>query len=104
TLVRVHVQNTLSDVGVRADDLGLPVRSAMRRVADDGGVVVVLRGPETDGGPVQRFGDEHHVDDSGDDAAVLRTYGVGAQILTDLGVQRMRVLSAPKKMHGISGF
>ena len=36
--------------------------------------------------------------------AVLRTYGVGAQILTDLGVHRMRVLSAPKQMYAISGF
>jgi 3,4-dihydroxy 2-butanone 4-phosphate synthase/GTP cyclohydrolase II len=39
-----------------------------------------------------------------DGAAVLRTYGVGAQILRDLGVHRMRVLSAPKQMHAISGF
>ena len=36
--------------------------------------------------------------------AVLRTYGIGAQILRDLGIQRMRVLSAPKQMYGISGF
>ena len=36
--------------------------------------------------------------------AVLRTFGVGAQILKDLGVRRMRVLSAPKQMHGISAF
>jgi len=35
---------------------------------------------------------------------VLRTYGVGAQILKDLGVRRMRVLSAPKQMHGLSAF
>jgi 3,4-dihydroxy 2-butanone 4-phosphate synthase/GTP cyclohydrolase II len=35
---------------------------------------------------------------------VLRTYGVGAQILKDLGVKRMRVLSAPKQLHGISAF
>ncbi|MEO0580520.1 MAG: bifunctional 3,4-dihydroxy-2-butanone-4-phosphate synthase/GTP cyclohydrolase II, partial [Pseudomonadota bacterium] len=34
----------------------------------------------------------------------LRTYGIGAQILRDLGVSRMRVLSAPKQMHAISGF
>ncbi|MEX0900626.1 MAG: 3,4-dihydroxy-2-butanone-4-phosphate synthase [Gammaproteobacteria bacterium] len=103
-LVRVHVQNTLSDVGVRADELGLPVRSAMERVAADGGVVVVLRGQETDGALVQRFGDEHPIEDGRDEAAVLRTYGVGAQILADIGVQKMRVLSAPKRMHGISGF
>ncbi len=35
---------------------------------------------------------------------VLRTYGIVAQILRDLGVTRMRVLSAPKQMHGISAF
>jgi 3,4-dihydroxy 2-butanone 4-phosphate synthase/GTP cyclohydrolase II len=34
----------------------------------------------------------------------LRTYGVGAQIIADLGVRRMRVLSAPKIVHGIAGF
>jgi 3,4-dihydroxy 2-butanone 4-phosphate synthase/GTP cyclohydrolase II len=38
------------------------------------------------------------------EGAVLRTFGVGAQILKDLGVRRMRVLSAPKQMHGISAF
>ena len=36
--------------------------------------------------------------------AELRTYGVGAQIIADLGVRRMRVLSAPKIVHGIAGF
>ena len=35
---------------------------------------------------------------------MLRTYGIGAQILSDIGVRRMRVLSAPKRMQGISGF
>ena len=34
----------------------------------------------------------------------LRQYGVGAQIIRDLGVTRMRVLSAPLHMHAISGF
>jgi 3,4-dihydroxy 2-butanone 4-phosphate synthase/GTP cyclohydrolase II len=38
------------------------------------------------------------------EGAVLRTFGMGAQILKDLGVRRMRVLSAPKQMHGISAF
>ena len=45
-------------------------------------------------------GDGHGVEDG----QVLRTYGIGAQILSDLGVRKMRVLSAPKRMHAISGF
>ncbi|NCX78774.1 MAG: bifunctional 3,4-dihydroxy-2-butanone-4-phosphate synthase/GTP cyclohydrolase II, partial [Actinobacteria bacterium] len=39
-----------------------------------------------------------------DGAPVLRTYGIGAQILKDLGLRRMRVLSAPKQLHGLSAF
>ena len=35
---------------------------------------------------------------------VLRTYGVGAQILKDLGVRRMKVLSAPRQLQGIPAF
>ena len=37
-------------------------------------------------------------------ARVLRTYGIGAQILRDLGLSRMRVLSAPLQMQGLSAF
>ena len=33
-----------------------------------------------------------------------QTYGIGAQILRDLGIKKMRVLSAPKQMYAISGF
>ncbi len=36
--------------------------------------------------------------------SVFRTYGVGAQILRDLGLSNIRVLSAPTHMHAISGF
>ena len=39
-----------------------------------------------------------------DRTAELKTFGTGAQILRALNVQRMRVLSAPKHMHAISGF
>ena len=37
-------------------------------------------------------------------ARVLRSYGIGAQILRDLGLSRMRVLSAPLQMQGLSAF
>ncbi len=108
-LVRVHLQSTLNDVvGVRWDDLGWPLRNALRRVAKDGGVVVILRQPEDPASLVERLRGHLNQDDQNEEAtpdgAVLRTYGVGAQILLDLGVRRMRVLSQPKKMHGLSGF
>jgi 3,4-dihydroxy 2-butanone 4-phosphate synthase/GTP cyclohydrolase II len=72
------------------------------------GAIVLLRDQETSRDfmeSVEGLGeerDELEVRRSGD--AVLRTYGVGAQILRDLGLSKIRVLSAPKQMHAISGF
>ena len=37
-------------------------------------------------------------------AQELRTYGIGAQIIHDIGIRKMRVLSAPLKLTGLSGF
>jgi len=107
TLVRVHLPNTLSDlVGVNWDDLGWPLRHAMRRIAQDGGVVVILRHPEDPALMLERLHSHNGgvAEDNAPAAAVLRTYGIGAQILLDLGVRRMRVLSQPKRMQGLSGF
>ncbi len=112
-LVRVHVADPLRDLlGIRADPLAWTLRAAMQRIACAGsGVIVILREREA----------PHHLLDAvrslgappdGDgtaraarrDGEVLKTFGIGAQILKDLGVKRMRVLSAPKQMHGISAF
>lgn len=109
-LVRVHLQDTLGDIlGVQSPVLGWPLDSAIERIAkEDAGVVVVLREQESSRELMEtvealsRSRDDLRERRSGE--AVLKTYGVGAQILKDLGVQRMRVLSAPKQMHGISGF
>ncbi len=107
TLVRVHLQNTLGDVvGAQWDQLGWPLRHAMHRIATEGGVLVILRQPEDPGELLKRLQDAGGLQPAEEAAGAkeLRTYGVGAQILLDLGVTRMRVLSQPKKMHGISGF
>lgn len=107
TLVRVHLQNTLSDVvGVHWDELGWPLRNAMKRIAREGGVLVILRQTEDPALLVERLRGHaaSAVEEAAPTASVLRTYGIGAQILLDLGVKRMRVLSQPKKMHGLSGF
>jgi 3,4-dihydroxy 2-butanone 4-phosphate synthase/GTP cyclohydrolase II len=108
TLVRVHIRNTLQDVlGVQHEDFAWPLRLALKRVAEEGsGVVVLLRKPEAPRELVQQIislnkeqPEEHH-----DSRPMLRTYGIGAQILFDLGVRKMRVLSSHYRMQAISGF
>ena len=112
-LVRVHLRNTLADtLGVRHPDFGWPLRRALQRIAEeDHGVLVVLRKPESPREVAQQIQElsmhahaEGPVTTGDDHEEVLRTYGIGAQILSDLGVRKMRVLSAPKRMQGISGF
>ena len=109
-LVRVHLKDTLRDViGVQDDLLGWPLRAAMQRIAKEGrGIVVILRPEETPRDLMDAVAAIKHADGAkgghAPGAKVLRTYGIGAQILRDLGVSRMRVLSAPKQMHGLSGF
>jgi len=113
TLVRVHLRNTLADVlGVQHPSFGWPIRDAMQRIAQEGaGVVVLLRKPESPKDLVKQIvalehapADDGHAAEGHDEQQVLRTYGIGAQILSDLGVRKMRVLSAPKRMQAISGF
>ncbi len=109
-LVRVHLQDTLGDIlGIQSPALGWPMDSVIERISrEDVGVIVMLRDQQTSRELMDAVGSLSEVKDdlesrrSGD--KVLRTYGVGAQILRDLGVQRMRVLSAPKQMYAISGF
>ena len=109
-LVRVHLQETLRDViGIKSDTLGWRLRDALARIAQEGvGVVVLLRPDESPRelmDAVQDLKAGARKSDGGlPGANVLRTYGIGAQILRDLQVHRMRVLSAPKQMHGLSGF
>ena len=110
TMVRVHLQNTLCDLFDNQRDCGWPLRDAMRRIAEEGeGVVVVLRQQE-DADTLLRHIKDYEMQDKGipvpekEKSDDLRTYGIGAQILIDLGVKKMKVLSAPKKMHALSGF
>ena len=109
-LVRVHVQNLLSDLlALRVPDSGWPLRDALQRVArESAGVLVFLSRSEESAALIRRmrgyqFGSTEAPRPT-DQSAELRTYGIGAQILLDIGVRRMRVLGAPKRLTGLSGF
>jgi len=116
TLVRVHCQDTLSDVvGIIDPKLGWPLDDTMRRIAEAGaGVVVILRQAESarefvravrelgvEPSPAVDLGALRPESEGSMD---LRTFGTGAQVLRALGVRQMRVLGAPRLMHGLSGF
>lgn len=117
-LVRVHVVDTLRDlIGVRSGDRAWTLRAALQRISQAGsGVAVILRSLESPRGLIEALqvlgqspltpplASRRGLGGAAGEGEVLRTYGIGAQILKDLGVRRMRVLSAPKHMHGISAF
>jgi 3,4-dihydroxy 2-butanone 4-phosphate synthase/GTP cyclohydrolase II len=109
TLVRVHMQNSLCDLfATQGCDCGLPLEKAMAQVARAGkGVIVVLRNHDSAKEIVQRISEfeQQSVPERPSEAGkVLRTYGAGAQILADLGVRKLRIISAPKSLQGLSGF
>lgn len=111
TLVRVHMPHYLHDVlGMQRKDSGWPLEDVMRRIESAGeGVIVLLTQKQEQENIIQRI-NNYQMEDAGetlpahDASDDLRTYGIGAQILLSLGVRKMRVMSAPKKIHALSGF
>ena len=112
-LARVHVRNTLSDVlHLQREDLGLTATAALRRVAQEGrGVVVMLAGDDRADALLRKIEPSGAAQDDrsvsaerGDAQKEWRQLGLGAQILADLGVRRLRVLGTPRRLVGLSGF
>ncbi len=106
--VRVHMKNVLTDALGSVGSKSWPLQAALKQVAEsDQGVVVLLSLPDEDASILQWMSEA-----SGANADVvkvkqprdLRTDGVGAQILMDLGVKKMRLMTAPKVIHGLAGF
>ncbi|SFW57981.1 bifunctional 3,4-dihydroxy-2-butanone-4-phosphate synthase/GTP cyclohydrolase II [Luteibacter sp. UNCMF366Tsu5.1] len=105
-LTRVHMRNTLSDVlHLKRDDLGQTVTDALRRIdAEDRGVLLVLSGDDTAEALLGRLKQESAPMPAPKDDQEWRQLGLGAQILADLGVTRLRVMGTPRKFVGIAGF
>jgi 3,4-dihydroxy 2-butanone 4-phosphate synthase/GTP cyclohydrolase II len=102
-LVRVHVKNQLSDLlHMRRSDLGLSLSQAMGEIARCGtGILVVLSAPAEPETILARLR-QQPLPAAG--PAEWRRNGAGAQILSDLGVRRLRVLGTPRRHVGLAGF
>ncbi|MCC6919743.1 MAG: 3,4-dihydroxy-2-butanone-4-phosphate synthase [Alphaproteobacteria bacterium] len=103
-LVRMHAVNVFHDllgVSLGRQDL---LRQAMREISEEGrGVLVLIR--DTKDTTVAEMG-RRQQDKTIKDTAMLKEYGVGAQILVDLGVHTMRLLSRSEaqKPVGLEGY
>ena len=104
TLVRVH--EPLSAIDILDVDEGTHAWSIDASLAAlqaaDRGVMVLLHRPESAADLRKRA--LHTVNGSVRTKMDLRTYGIGSQILRDLGVGKMKLLARPRKMPSMSGF
>lgn len=112
TLVRVHLQDTLSDLlhSVRDGERTWPLTSVMAKIQMEGGILVILNHQDSTKTLLKKIA-QFEVQDKGQSIqqtkshGTTRRIGVGSQILADLGVKNMRLLSSENKQyHALSGF
>ncbi|HAQ62670.1 TPA: bifunctional 3,4-dihydroxy-2-butanone-4-phosphate synthase/GTP cyclohydrolase II [Candidatus Delongbacteria bacterium] len=115
-LVRVHSECLTGDVfGSARCDCGDQLHAAMKMIAEDGRGVIIYMRQEGRGIGLRAKLKAYHLQDNGLDTveaneelgypADLRDYGIGAQMLVDLGVKNIRLMTNnPKKIIGLKGY
>ena len=105
-LVRVHEPLSALDLlDAQATTHSWNLQQALARIVQaEAGVAVLLNAGESGAGLMRHFAALHQPAAPRGAAAALRTYGIGAQILRDLGVRRMRLLGAPRRMPSMTGY
>ena len=102
-LVRVHEPLSVFDLlDSSSRSHSWNALNAMQAIAEAGcGVIILLRRNEDGQQVVDRI---QHADEPVSSRQDLRDYGIGSQILLDLGVRKMKLLSMPRKMPSMTGF
>lgn len=105
TLVRVHEPLSVIDLlDIDDETHSWSIHEAMRMIADsDSGVIVLLHRKESSAKLVERI-ELMESDANSRNKSDLRDHGIGAQILKDLNVGKMRLLATPRKMPSVAGF
>lgn len=105
-LVRVHMENALADMLGSVDFSSWPLKDAMQKIAAaKSGVIVLLRQSSENKRILQWMTTHTNAKPkSENEHRDIRTDGVGSQILNDVGVRKMRLMTAPKVIHGLAGF
>lgn len=103
-LVRVHEPFSVIDaLDVASAAHSWNLSEALKTIAEaDAGVIVLLHRSETGDSLLREL--QAQPDDQVQPKMDLRTYGIGAQILKELGVSKMKIMAVPRKMPSMAGF